>query len=163
MFKFIGVYNSNLMEQKSKPPIVIREQERTRGDVTKVYGKGDNRPFHPGSKEPLINEPIEGVLDYIGVYRYEGKLMEFDTRDPAHGKVVLAAIRSIEEKMQAIPDYLTFLSNEEYFSLKLKEIPEYETAMKIGAGPKIFVGSEENRCGKIALTEITGGTEAGYY
>ncbi|KPJ54702.1 NGG1p interacting factor NIF3 [Parcubacteria bacterium DG_72] len=41
----------------------------------------------------------------------------------------------------------------------LKEIPEYKQALKIGAGPKIFVGSEENRCGRIALTEITGGTE----
>ncbi|MBU2539687.1 Nif3-like dinuclear metal center hexameric protein [Patescibacteria group bacterium] len=41
----------------------------------------------------------------------------------------------------------------------LKEVPEYKEAMKIGAGPKIFVGSPDNRCGKIALTEITGGTE----
>ena len=41
----------------------------------------------------------------------------------------------------------------------LKGIPEYKEAIKIGAGPKIFVGSPENRCGKIALTEITGGTE----
>lgn len=41
----------------------------------------------------------------------------------------------------------------------LKQIPEYKAAMKIGVGPKIFVGSPENRCGKIALTEITGGTE----
>jgi len=41
----------------------------------------------------------------------------------------------------------------------LKEIPEYKEAAKIGAGPKIYVGKEENRCGKIALTEITGGTE----
>jgi putative NIF3 family GTP cyclohydrolase 1 type 2 len=41
----------------------------------------------------------------------------------------------------------------------LKGIPEYKEAIKIGAGPKIFVGREENRCGKIALTEITGGTE----
>jgi putative NIF3 family GTP cyclohydrolase 1 type 2 len=41
----------------------------------------------------------------------------------------------------------------------LKEIPEYKEAMKIGVGPKIFVGSAENRCGKIALSEITGGTE----
>lgn len=40
----------------------------------------------------------------------------------------------------------------------LKEIPEYKEAMKIGVGPKIFTGSEENRCGKVALTEITGGT-----
>ena len=41
----------------------------------------------------------------------------------------------------------------------LKEIPEYKEAERIGAGPKIFVGSPENRCGKIALSEITGGTE----
>lgn len=41
----------------------------------------------------------------------------------------------------------------------LKEIPEYKEAIKIGAGPEIFVGSPENRCGKIAITEMTGGTE----
>jgi len=41
----------------------------------------------------------------------------------------------------------------------LKEIPEYKEAMKIGVGPKVFVGAEENRAGKIALSEITGGTE----
>jgi len=41
----------------------------------------------------------------------------------------------------------------------LKEIPEYKEAMKIGVGPKIFVGSPNNRCGKIAMAEITGGTE----
>lgn len=41
----------------------------------------------------------------------------------------------------------------------LKEIPEYKKATQIGAGPKIFVGKKERRCGRIALTEITGGTE----
>jgi len=41
----------------------------------------------------------------------------------------------------------------------LKEIPEYKEAEKFGAGPTIFVGDKENRCGRIALTEITGGTE----
>lgn len=41
----------------------------------------------------------------------------------------------------------------------LKEIPEYKEAMKIGVGPKVFVGSLDSRCGKIAITEITGGTE----
>jgi putative NIF3 family GTP cyclohydrolase 1 type 2 len=41
----------------------------------------------------------------------------------------------------------------------LKKIPEYKKAQEIGAGPKIYVGSPERRCGKIALTEITGGTE----
>jgi putative NIF3 family GTP cyclohydrolase 1 type 2 len=41
----------------------------------------------------------------------------------------------------------------------LKTIPEYQEAIKINAGPRLFSGNEENRCGKIALTEITGGTE----
>jgi len=41
----------------------------------------------------------------------------------------------------------------------LMEIPEYQKAAKIGLGPRIFVGREENRAGKIVLTEITGGTE----
>jgi putative NIF3 family GTP cyclohydrolase 1 type 2 len=41
----------------------------------------------------------------------------------------------------------------------LKKIPEYQRACEIGVGPKIFVGDKENHCGKVALTEITGGTE----
>jgi len=41
----------------------------------------------------------------------------------------------------------------------LKEVPEYKQATTLGAGPKIFVGNKESRCGKIVLTEITGGTE----
>jgi len=41
----------------------------------------------------------------------------------------------------------------------LKEIPEYKEAIQFGAGPKIFVGDPERRCGKIAVTEVTGGTE----
>lgn len=41
----------------------------------------------------------------------------------------------------------------------LKELPEYKEAMKLGVGPKVFVGSPENRTGKIAVTEFTGGTE----
>ena len=41
----------------------------------------------------------------------------------------------------------------------MKKIPEYDKAIELGIGPKIFVGNKENRCGKIAVTEITGGTE----
>jgi len=41
----------------------------------------------------------------------------------------------------------------------LKDIPEYKEAIKIGVGPRLFVGALENRCGKIALSEITGGAE----
>ena len=41
----------------------------------------------------------------------------------------------------------------------LKEIPEYKEATKIGAGPRVFTGNPENHCGRVAVTEITGGTE----
>ena len=41
----------------------------------------------------------------------------------------------------------------------LRQVPEYHTAMKQKAGPRLFVGSEARYAGKIALTEITGGTE----
>lgn len=60
-------------------------------------------------------------------------------------------LRQIVE--QKNPEYLSDLME------LLWEIPEYQQAMKNAAGPRIFVGSEENRCGKVALTEITGGTE----
>ena len=40
----------------------------------------------------------------------------------------------------------------------LKEIPEFKMAVGNNAGPKIFVGAPENSCGKIAVTEFTGGT-----
>ena len=40
----------------------------------------------------------------------------------------------------------------------LKSIPEYKEAAKKGAGPAIFTGSKDSRAGKIALTEVTGGT-----
>ena len=43
----------------------------------------------------------------------------------------------------------------------LKKIPEYAIAMKHKSGPKVFAGSEDNYTGKIALTEITGGTSNG--
>ncbi len=41
----------------------------------------------------------------------------------------------------------------------LKEVPEYKEAIKLGAGPRLFAGHPENHCGKVAVTEITGGTE----
>jgi putative NIF3 family GTP cyclohydrolase 1 type 2 len=62
--------------------------------------------------------------------------------------------RFIEEKLKK--DNPRFVED---ILKSLKEIPEYKEAVKIGAGPKIFVGNEENRAGKIVLTEITGGTE----
>lgn len=50
------------------------------------------------------------------------------------------------------PEYV-----EEVISI-LKEIPEYKEASKNYAGPRLFTGSPDNRCGRIAVTEFTGGT-----
>lgn len=44
----------------------------------------------------------------------------------------------------------------------LLTIPEYKQAKLQGMGPVIFSGKKENRTGKIALTEITGGTEGAH-
>jgi putative NIF3 family GTP cyclohydrolase 1 type 2 len=41
----------------------------------------------------------------------------------------------------------------------LLEIPEYKEAAKRGFGPTLFTGAEDNHCGRIAFTEITGGTD----
>ncbi|OQA51936.1 MAG: NIF3 (NGG1p interacting factor 3) [candidate division WS2 bacterium ADurb.Bin280] len=40
----------------------------------------------------------------------------------------------------------------------LKTIPEYKEAVMLGSGPKIFSGNEKNRCGKIVVSGMTGGT-----
>jgi len=41
----------------------------------------------------------------------------------------------------------------------LKQVPEYQLAMKMKAGPRLFTGAEDRYAGRIAVTEITGGTE----
>lgn len=40
----------------------------------------------------------------------------------------------------------------------LKTVPEYQAAIQMKSGPKIFVGAPENYLGKVVFTEITGGT-----
>ncbi|MBU0636782.1 Nif3-like dinuclear metal center hexameric protein [Patescibacteria group bacterium] len=40
----------------------------------------------------------------------------------------------------------------------LKKIPEFKEAINYNAGPKIFVGYPEASCGKIVVSEFTGGT-----
>ena len=41
----------------------------------------------------------------------------------------------------------------------LLKIPEYRQAKKQGAGPILFSGGKNNRCGKVTVSEFTGGTE----
>lgn len=53
-----------------------------------------------------------------------------------------------EEELETVGDIIKLL----------EEIPEYEAAKKMKAGPTIFAGAEDNSCGKIVVTEFTGGT-----
>lgn len=57
---------------------------------------------------------------------------------------------NIEEKH---PKYVSDLMD------LLMKIPEYQEATRLKAGPRLFSGSRDNHCGKIAVAEITGGTE----
>lgn len=41
----------------------------------------------------------------------------------------------------------------------LMKIPEYQEARRQGAGPMLFSGDKKNRCGKVVVSEFTGGTE----
>lgn len=54
-----------------------------------------------------------------------------------------------KEKPETVGDVLDILKHE----------PEYKEAMKGKAGPMIFAGDAENRAGKVAPIEFTGGTE----
>jgi len=121
-------------------------------DVCNYYGVPIN------VAEGLMKERISEVARGVNASNHQrtvdaAKLMKvnlMNTHTPADN---LAAkfLRDLisEKKIDTVGDLISIL----------KEIPEYKSAMKIGVGPKIFVGSADNRCGKIAMAEITGGTE----
>lgn len=69
---------------------------------------------------------------------------------PADNAVAKFLVNLIEKKK---PEYV-----DELLGI-LDEVPEYREAKKQGVGPTLFAGSKNNRTGKIAITEITGGTE----
>jgi len=121
-------------------------------DVLNQYGVPIN------VAEGLMKERIEEVARGVNAVNHQRtvdvarilKLNLINTHTPADNLAAEFIKKTIDrENPERIEDLMKVL----------KEIPEYKEAMKIGAGPKIFVGSEENRCGKIAITEFTGGTE----
>lgn len=57
-------------------------------------------------------------------------------------------VQNNRKKLETVGELLDFL----------KDVPEYEIAERQKAGPGIFVGSRDNYCGKIVITEMTGGT-----
>jgi len=65
------------------------------------------------------------------------------------------AARFLKEKLEENPD----LEKVGDLIDSLKQIPEYQQAAQIGAGPKVYAGNIDNYLGRVAVTEITGGTE----
>ncbi len=121
-------------------------------DVLSYYGVPIN------ISEGLMKERISEVARGVNASNHQrtvdaAKLMKINLMNSHTPADNLAAkfLRGLIEgkKIDRVSDLINIL----------KEIPEYKEAIKIGVGPKIFVGSSENHCGKIALSEITGGTE----
>lgn len=108
--------------------------------------------------EGLMKERISEVARGVNRYNHQrtvdaARLLDFNLLC-VHTPCDNLAARFLKEKIdEAKPERI-----EDLIKL-LKTIPEFKEAMKIGAGPKIFAGTPENRCGKISLIEITGGTE----
>jgi len=120
-------------------------------DVLNQYGVPIN------IAEGLMRERIEEVARGINRLNHQrtidaAKLLRFNlinSHTPCDNLAAKFLKEKIEEvNLERIEDLINFL----------KEISEYKKAIEFGAGPKIFVGSEENHCGKIAIIEITGGS-----
>lgn len=71
------------------------------------------------------------------------------TSDNMVAMFLMRLIRRNEKRLELVADVLKLL----------KTIPEYRAAGKWKAGPRLFAGRLDHFAGKIALTEITGGTE----
>lgn len=78
------------------------------------------------------------------------KMNLMNVHTPADNAVATFLKNLIEKKK---PEYVS-----EIIEL-LEEVPEYKEAKNFGLGPTLFAGNKDNRAGKIAVTEITGGTE----
>lgn len=121
-------------------------------DLLAQYGVPIN--IAEGLLEKRISEVARGV-NAINHYQTvdSAKLMDIPVmciHTPADNLVYQFVKNKIEEKNPETVEELINL---------LKQIPEYKEATKLGVGPKIFSGALHRRCGKIAVTEMTGGTE----
>ncbi len=120
-------------------------------DVLNYYGVPIN------IAEGLMKESIEEVARGVNHINHQrtvdaAKILGMSLMN-CHTPADNLAAKFLKEKIEkAKPELLEDLMN------LLKDISEYKEAMEIGAGPKIFTGAPNRRCGKIALTEITGGT-----
>lgn len=121
-------------------------------EVIASYGVPIN--IAQGLMEPRISEVARGI-NPINHFRSVDLAKHIDmgymcVHTPCDNMVATFLKNKIEEHD------LTYVS--EIFDV-LEEIPEYQEAKKQGLGPLLFAGKKENFCGKIAITEVTGGTE----
>ncbi|XOA42672.1 MAG: NGG1p interacting factor NIF3 [Candidatus Nealsonbacteria bacterium] len=123
-------------------------------DVLNQYGVPIN------IAEGLMKERISEVARGVSKLNHQrtvdaAKILKFNLMclhtvcDNLAARFLKEEIEKEGDNIMRIEDLVEFLEN----------IQEYKKAREFGSGPKIFVGNKENRCGKIALTEITGGTE----
>lgn len=121
-------------------------------EVLEIYGVPIN------VAQGLLKEKIEEVSRRINPCNFyqeidAAKILGIslmNVHTPADNLVASFLKNEIEKKN---PEYV-----EDILKI-LKEIPEYKEATEKGMAPRLFTGSPENRCGKITLNEITGGTE----
>jgi putative NIF3 family GTP cyclohydrolase 1 type 2 len=108
--------------------------------------------------EKLIHKRISEVARGISpINHYEvvdaARLMKvslLNIHTPADNAVAQFIVLAIKK---AKPKYV-----KDIFRILL-DIPEYQEAQKRGFGPMLFSGQEKNRCGRIVVSEMTGGTE----
>lgn len=70
------------------------------------------------------------------------------TTDNLGARYLYDLIESKQDSLEYVEDVLALFD----------DIEEYKVAKKKKAGPRLFTGSSDNKCGKIAITEFTGGT-----
>ena len=70
------------------------------------------------------------------------------TADNLSAAFIIKLLKTKKKELDTVGDILELLKN----------IPEYATAAKKKSGPTIFAGEADDSCGKIVVTEFTGGT-----
>jgi putative NIF3 family GTP cyclohydrolase 1 type 2 len=121
-------------------------------EVLAMYGVPIN--IAQGLLEPRISEVARGV-NPINHFRAVDLARHLDmgfmcVHTPCDNMVATF----LKKRVEAAD--LTYVSD--VFDI-LEEIPEYKAAAQDGLGPLLFAGKKDNYCGKVAITEITGGTE----
>jgi len=121
-------------------------------DVLEMYGVPIN--LAEGLLRKRISEVARGVHasnSYVSVDAARNLGVDYmNIHTPADNSVATFFKNLVEEKK---PRYVSELVDLIY------TIPEYQEAVRRGSSPTIYSGSPENRTGRIAIAEMTGGTE----